>query len=176
MVKYTSDEMLAAWRRALGLETTRTDCTVTAFEGIDVDSLIRQKMRRWYVGLLDRAPLHLVPVECYVDVQMSAGRDGWGTVSLPAGARRPLEVMLTEWHNPARVLAPEEAAPAVARMASPYGLPGTARPLAVLGSGCIRVYPAKGKVERLIAVADPGPDAYVLDESLMASIEAERLF
>lgn len=170
MITLSSSEMLALWRRHLGLSPSRRDCSVEIVEGIDVDDIIAQRIRSWYLDLLDNAPPCLLPTRDYSpDVRMTLSLDSpWGEIALPPQARRPLSVCLKGWVTDAPVLSPAQAAPRIARMASPFGMPGPCEPLAIRGpDGIVRVTPLAGPVSSLIAVDDPSPDAYTLDPSLL---------
>lgn len=172
MISLSKQQMLEIWRKRLGLQPRMADCSVAAFEGIDLDDLIAARMREWYLGLLDNAPAHLIPTaDIASDVAIRLDDSPlWLTVSLPDSIRRPLSVKLKGWMVSVPVLSVEEAATTVARMASPYARPGVYAPLAVISPMGLRVTPAAGLVEELIAVSDSGPESYILDESLLSTI------
>lgn len=170
MLTLSSADMLAIWRRALGYDIQRTDCTVEIYEGINVDAQISDRMRQWYLHLLDTAPESMVPVDDFAPrAEVQPLGDGGAFIPMPRGARRPLSVKLSEWVNPAPVLSRHDEALRLQRMASPFARPGRHHPLAVVEGNGIRVYPAgeSSRIERLLAVADPGPSSYILDESLL---------
>lgn len=168
MNNYSSEEMLALWRRELGYDTRRNDCSVSVYEGIDIDDMLRRRIRAWYLGLLDTADPALVPTDDFaVQAIATPLPDGGSFVALPDGARRPLAVMLDTWSRPVAPVSPDDAAPRLGRMASPYGQPGRRSPLAVAVPGGIRCYPSGRLVMSLLAVSDPGPDTYILDDTLL---------
>ena len=163
--------MLAVWRRELGFDTRRADCSVSSYEGIDVDDLIMRRMRRWYLDVLDNARPGLVPT-ADVASQTSVSNDGagWAVVRFPPSVRRPLSIRLKGWENTAPVMTPHQASAALQRMASPFGKPGACNPLAIIRpDGTVKAYPYGSAAESAIAVTDPGPDTYILDESLLTS-------
>lgn len=45
MLRLTSEQMLRTWREIAGLEPLNTDCSIERFDGIDLDSVIRLRMR-----------------------------------------------------------------------------------------------------------------------------------
>lgn len=161
MIKtYSHQEMLKIWRRNIGLEPLRADCTIEAYEGIEINDIIGRRMRKWYLELLDTAPAHLLPLEDVGAQSSVAGR----VVSLPANARRPLSVKLKGW--PRAALIAVEARPA--RISPNYGdISGRRWPTARRAGGVLEVSPEGTAVESLVAVVDPGPDTYILDESLL---------
>lgn len=171
--------MLAIWRRAWGLEVQRADCMVEAVEGVAVDKLIEQRMRAWYVGLLDKAPARLLPVE---DISPSLTVVGLGTMAsawLPAGVRRLLEIRLSGWTNPAvpADIADGSCARRMHLALNPYSAPGPAHPLAALDGPRLYLSPfGHGwSVAAALAVVDPGENTYKLDESLLSTIPQNDL-
>ena len=168
MTTLSQSEMLALWRRNLGLEPRRTDCSITAYEGIDIDDIILRQMRRWYLNLLDTLDPHLIPTADVAARAAISPRQGGGCeVKPPVGVRRPLTVKLRGWQFHAPVLrnvSPER----LGSFRSPFLKPGPRTPLAVLSpDGTILAFPAGDVIEELRAVIDPGPDTYTLDESLL---------
>lgn len=168
---YTSTEMLALWRRALGLETVRREGSSEVDEPFDMEALISGKMRRWYLNLLDTADARLLPV---TDVAAQAettaiGADG-ARITVPDRTRRVLAVKLQGWENAAPVLTPEEAAGRLRMLSTPYCRPGKHRPLAVGMADGVHAYPFTGNAESVTAILDPGPPAYTLDETLLDTI------
>ena len=152
MITLSHSEMLARWRRALGLSTLRTDCSIEAVEGIDIDAVITDKMRKWYLDLLDSADPALLPVE---RITADFGR-----------ARRILEVKFSGWKRAAVPLTSSEAIPFLSRRSNARRCPTPEHPVAVLTPKGIHPYP-EGNLEYIVGVIDPGPDVYILDESLL---------
>lgn len=171
MIKsFTSSEMLGIWRRALGLETRRRDCSVDSFEGIDSDDILLRHIRSWYLDILDTAPAHLIPTVDIADkISLSAADNLWGVIDLPDSVRRPISVRLDGWENHAVVQAAEYAAPNLRNLANRFIRPGKIAPAAVLVGRQIRVTPVDDcqALKSLICVDDPGNDLFVLDEALV---------
>lgn len=171
MKTYTKSQMLEIWRRNAGLSTRRPDCSVEVYEGIDFDDILVREMRRWYLGVLDTAPVAQVPVRNFAfdatllsDVKLSPPRS---LAVMPGNARRPLSVRLDTWLTDAVPVTPEEARTRLERLASPYSAPGPRTPLAVIVPEGLMLFPAGNLLRSLMAVSDPGPDEYVLDEALL---------
>ncbi len=175
MITLTHHQMLAEWRRVLGLAPALTGCTVEIVGGINLEPDISRAMRIWYLAQLDTAPLHLVPHRDIASQATLIRGQQLARVSLPASVRRVVSVRLSGWHAAAAPVAADTAAPRIARLASPFGRPGNAQPLAAFLPEGLAVAPAApdAVVESLIAVVDPGPETYVLDESLLATIPAD---
>ncbi len=177
MKKYTSQEMLEAWRRRLGFDDARLDCTVERFDGRDVNAVITDAMRQWYLGLLDTAPAHLLPrrkAACTVDAVDATRR--LGRAALPEDARRVIEASSGHWILNARPTDFAEALPRLYAIASPYINASAADPLLIVGDSAIYAAPAEqGDTITLSIIAPPADGSYELDESLMATIP-EQLF
>lgn len=163
MKTYTQAAMLALWRRSLGLDELRNDCTVEVFEGRDVAAALLPMMRRWYLDLLDSAPAGRVPVQSHTLAVQPVANSRAVSVTMPAAVRRVIHVRADTWSM---------AAGALARVSSPYAGPTVRRPLAVdRGDGTIDLYPGAGVASATVsAVTDPGDDIYTLDEALLGSI------
>lgn len=172
MKTYTQAAMLALWRRSLGLDELRNDCTVEVFEGRDVAAALLPMMRRWYLDLLDSAPAGRVPVQTVTPAVQPVANSRAVRVTLPAAVRRVIHVRADTWSVAVAPLAASMAAGALARVSSPYAGPTVRRPLAVdRGDGTIDLYPGAGVASAaLAAVIDPGDDIYTLDEALLGTI------
>lgn len=172
MQTYTKSEMLALWRRSLGLETANNSCTIEAVEGLDVDNIITRYMRLWYLDLLDNAPAHLCPVTNAARQASVSLQDMLGLIVLPKGVRRVLSVKLSSWLRQIEVRDAEDAAWRIARLPSPFGRPGINDPLAIITPQGLQVFPATNNdsIETLMVIADPGEELYILDEVLLSHI------
>lgn len=164
---YSQSEMLALWRRALGLETTVMGVDVETFEGIDCSTAIIDRMRRWYLGLLDTADPRLLPLESLSLTPSRNGRAVMAGVVLPADVRRVVWVNCPGWCRGVAPVSPVLAERRLGRLASPYACPADGEPLAVSLPGRVEVAPwTQGAIE-LLVVREPAADRYVLDDSLL---------
>ena len=164
--------MLRLWRIAAGLEPLRADCTVEIIEGIDTDAMIRHHMRAWYLKLLDTAPVQLLPVaDIAPDLHLAHAPGGAATATLPSRARRLIDIRLSSWMQPA---IPHADPAATLRLAvNPYCAPGPHSPACTATGRHLLLTPARADTDtvvRAMAVTDPGPDAYILDETLLHTI------
>ncbi|MEZ3525578.1 MAG: hypothetical protein K1V77_08475 [Muribaculaceae bacterium] len=168
LLTLTHSEMLKLWRTRAGLEPRRTDCTVERVEGIDADTIIEPRMRAWYLHLLDTAPAELLPVD---DAAASISLAG-GCGTLPPHVRRLLALRLSSWSTTAIPASAEHAARIAALARNPYSAPGTSQPACTVAARRISVAPwhTGDIVVMATAVSDPGPDTYILDESLLSQI------
>ena len=170
---YTHSEMLNLWRARAGLDTRLAGCNIEAVEGFDADSAIAPRMRAWYLRLLDSAPAALLPVEdVSAEIMLVISASGSATASLPVRARRLLELRLASWRNPAVPVVHGEATRRQILALNPYSAPGAVAPMCAVAGRALRLMPAAhaDKVARAMAVVDPGPDIYILDESLLNEI------
>jgi len=171
---YTEDQMLAAWREALGLNVTRTDATVERTDGIDLDARLRRAMRAWYLDALDHGPLcHLSPddVAREADEMLVVGHLT-ATLEVPEAWRRIVSVQLEGWARPVAPVAAADAPLLLERMSSMYSAPGPSEPAAVLVGGTLICSPSAPRVASLMAAVDPGPGMYRMSESMLGTIPA----
>ncbi|MDE6486040.1 MAG: hypothetical protein K2L76_00875 [Muribaculaceae bacterium] len=176
MTEYTRDDMLRLWRTRAGLEPSRTDCRIETVEGIDADAYLEPAMRAWYLRLLDTADTALLPVDDVHDEIELAVCPGHEAVEgqLPPRARRLLEVRMTGWLNAAVPCTPASATRRHALALNPYSAPGPAHPLCSMDGRRIHMRPFTEDGDVLVlarAVVDPGPDRYILDDSLLSTID-----
>ena len=179
--RYTLAELLVLARRSAGFTHVNADCSVEQVDGIDVDALLADEIRRRYLHLLDTAsPTLLAPsdVASLTSFEPPPEPSAAGTVTLHSSCRRPLALRLDGWTAAARVLPAELLPVAKEWQKNPYTAATPSSPLAVLaypGSRCeLLVWPAESSaaVESALAVAlDPGyPDVFLLDEAALAEI------
>lgn len=173
MKHFTSAQMLALWRRRLGYDAVRTDCTVEAVDGHDVDTLIATAMRAWYLRQLDEAPASLVNTARAIPASVSSLGAGVMQAVLPAACRRVIAVTAARWNLPARLVDARspEATALMSRIRSPYAMPGDSSPLAVIAPDRLYLLPLdEGDAFVIDAVIDPGDQSYIIDESLLSTI------
>lgn len=171
MATYTKSQMTAIWRSALGIDTLRADMTLSRVDGIDTDTYITRQMRLWYLNLLDTAPVERLALTD-ISAEAKAATDGDTVrVTLPENCRRTVCIRLAGWQRAAAPLTGEAAAQTAARAASDYAAPGVCEPAVIAEGRTLVCMPASSPtVTSLMAVIDPGPELYVLDESLLATI------
>lgn len=172
MMELSHQQMLALWRRRLGFDELRDDCSVEVFEGRQVNDLIATAMRSWYLRLLDSADSRLLPVKTvsYVDF-FSAGRNLLRIV--PAdNVRRIIAIEAPRWDHPVAPIPFKDAADALNLLKGPFGAPSPSAPLAVdTGFRHILAAPLEpSDAFSLLGIADPGSDRYILDEVLLDTI------
>ena len=86
------------------VEPLRLDCTVSRTDGPDVDAILTEEMRSWYLDLLDNAPIStLAPVDRTATCKIDALSDGRLVITAPDGCRRILSVWFTGWDCPVNV-------------------------------------------------------------------------
>lgn len=95
ILKLSKAEMLRIWRQAAGLEHVNSECTVTRFDGIDIDVVIERRMRQWYLALLDEGKPDIVghPGEVAKLISVKGGR-----VTADMSVRRIVSLRLSSWN------------------------------------------------------------------------------
>lgn len=177
-VTLTSDEMLRIWRRRAGLEPSATGCTVERFDGVDVDGPLRDRMRAWYLKLLDEGDPNLIGEPQALDglVGLTVSPAGEAVVTLAPQVRRITSLQLDGWQRPTPVLSRAEASDRIAMLGNPYSRPGNACPLAWRDSdGVITAIPARSgsKVCAARGFVDTGSDLYRIDERAIDTVPAD---
>ncbi len=162
----TESEMLQLWKRTCAVEPLRLDCTALRTDGPDVDALLIDRMRRWYLDLLDHGPESAVAVSNASQVAtVQTLSDGRALIKGPDGCRRILSVMFSDWDFPVKVRElPERQGPR-----NPY----LRRPEAYRIDGArIAVCGARGTLSELRCVVDISNKVYIFDDSAIDSIKS----
>ena len=169
MKTYTHSQMLAIWRSALGLDTPYADCSVEQFVGINVNDLIAQRMRQWYLNLLDTADPALLPTADIAARCTRVARQNNATaITVPDDCRRVLHIRAASWLTP---IPPEADTARAALLGHPFASPSARRPIAIASLRSIIVAPcAPADALEVVAVVDPGEQYYTLDDSLLVTI------
>ena len=163
--------MLERFRLAGGFEHLRSDCVIEATDGVDMNGLIEEQLRRVYTELLLTGPRELTVAEDVAAELSDASYLGFnlGRVELPADVVRVFEIKLESWDTPADVRPAEERDDLRMRADNAYTTPKTRYPAAVASEDgrTITVSPAGSPRTVVYArgVRDPGPDKYTLEEA-----------
>ncbi len=175
MLRLSREKMLERWMLFRGLGPVRGDAAVVRTDGLDLERLMEDEMRRWYVRLLDEADARLLPTDDVAgEATLKTDGAGGAVIALPERARRGLGLRMSHWKREA-VIAAEGSAEA-RRQDNRLARGGAWRPVAIaMPGGCLRVtdIAAAGAVAELRAVVDPGPATYIFDESLFPTNETE---
>ncbi|MGN0224059.1 MAG: hypothetical protein ACI4AM_08540 [Muribaculaceae bacterium] len=169
MTHYTKAQMLAIWRAALGLDTPYAECSIEQFDGINVNDLIAQRMRQWYLNLLDTADPALLPTaDIAARCTHTARPNNAAAITLSDDCRRVVHVRAASWPM---AIAPEADTACAALLGHPFAAPTARRPLAIAALRSLLIAPcAPADAIEVVAVVDPGEQLYTLDESLLATI------
>ncbi len=167
--------MLALWMRRHFMEPLRADCVVSRSDGVDLEAVAADEMRRWYVRMLADAPAEmLAPKDVALTVAIRRTANGTGTITLPENVVRVVAVKLSTWEREATIVAADSA---LGRLqANRYSRGGVAGPVAVVRPGGRLELFSLGSgvsvpvVETLLVVEDPGPERYVMDERLLGEV------
>ena len=161
----TESDMLEIWRRACAIEPLRLDCTADRTDGPDVDAILVDRMRAWYLDLLDNAPLSkLVQIDCVDSASVSFSPDsGLAVVSAPESCRRIVSVRFSDWNFPVAVI----DSPVPRSASNPF----CRRPAAFrIAPDRIAVIGTSGSLSELKCILDISDKMYVFDNSALSSI------
>ncbi len=164
--------MLALWRRNALVEPSADSCSVELFDGLKVDELLEERMRAWYLAMLDRGDPAVVTdaAELFsVDETISGV---WRRIKVDSAVRRVLSLRLAGWEQAVTVVRDDRAAELVAASANPYLRPTAATPAAVImADGALYASPVTEPfIVSATATVDTGSELYRLDESALATI------
>ncbi len=169
-MRYTEDELLALWKRRMGLLEQDCGCVVTHQDGADMDVLLRERLRSWYAEMLRGAPAELLPLrEVSGEIQrITFGEDGRIRFHLPAEYSRVVSVKVGGWTLDVKRF--EKAGSRRDRLALWPGLePTEDEPLVVVAGRMVEAAPV-GELGELWVVAGPEDGSYELDEALLAQL------
>lgn len=180
IVTLRDDQMLRKWRLGALLEPTAPGLTVSRFDAVDVDGVLRGAMRAWYLRLLAEGDPTLVPVTDGTDrVTLDALAPGVWRVNLTPDVARLYDLWLSGVATPSRMLdavCPDHR-PAIAALANRFRRLG---PGATIVRGADRRYtlytdPADDAPEVTAAWVTlvPDDDVYIVDERALEAIPAE---
>lgn len=174
--RLTSDEMLQIWRERAGLEPINTDCSIERFDGIDLNAMIRQRMRQWYLAMLDEGRPEYLGTPSEAAELFTVTPDG--RITADGTVRRTMTLQLSSWKRPAAVKDIADIAGLVPLEANLYSAAGEMSPLAWReSSGIIRVTPCttSDAITSALAYTDPGEDLYILDERGLSTIPTDLI-
>ncbi len=181
-VTFSATEMLRLVRLHGGLGHQRADCDIEQTDGLSPDTIIAGRLREWYLGLLDTAPLTMLSPTDVADkasiAPVSLGESGSAIITAPENCRRITAVKLSGWHNTAPVLPHSELDHTARLQENPYTRADEYNPVAVAlpDRNRVRIWPSLSdavlpqRIQTLTAVVDPGPEAFTFDESALAGI------
>ncbi|MDE6310519.1 MAG: hypothetical protein K2L96_01715 [Muribaculaceae bacterium] len=170
-ITLSKGEMLERFRLAGGFEHLRSDCAIEATDGVDINALIEEQLRRIYTELLLTGPRELTAPEEFGATMKDAAYLGTNTglVELPADVVRVYEIKLESWETTADVKDAEEAEALKMRADNQYTAPTTRYPAAATGSDGRTIVVSPAGSPRTVSMArgvrDPGPDKYTLEEA-----------
>lgn len=155
----TQARMLEIWKQKRMVEPLRLDCTVTRTDGPDVDAILTEEMRSWYLNLLDSGPISaLAPVDVTATCKIDPMSDARMVIKGPEGCRRILSVWFSGWDFPEEV----KNGPPQTNF-NPYQQRQAAYRL---GPDQVAIIGAQGSLREVLAAVDVSPEVYILDDSV----------
>lgn len=182
LLHLTNSELLDYRLQMAGYEPANLDFTIERTDGINVDAIVANRLRRWYVEQLHTAPLCYLPVEdVAAEAAVTPGKiPNSCIVTLPDGCLRPQSISFEGWTSEVTVLPEEQYHNIVRAQDNQYLRASADYPVAALCPGrprSIIAFPTSGgKLTSLIAVKDPGDNIYILDETLLNHLPADDIF
>lgn len=170
IIVYDTQGMLDAWRLRQGVEPL-LEAVAERHDGYAIDRLMLAQADAWYAEAMAGMPTEALPVTDISDrLTMTLLADGTGEAALPEWCVRVVSVMMTGWEREAVIAMP--GSEAAADQLSPYTRGRTARPVAVVTHGTLRLYtpPAPGSALRVKAVVMPAEGTYHLTERMLAAM------
>ncbi len=170
----SAGEMLALWKRRLGYDAPRTDCTVTRSGGPDLDDVLMEQARSWYTWTLRSAPASALPLTDIAEqTALAISPEGVASADLPPGCLRVVSVMMEGWMQPALVVTDSSLPEAVAQT-NPFARAASVRPVAVVAGSRLMLFSAPSPGARLLSlevVMMPDmADEFVLTDMMVASM------
>ena len=171
----SKDEMLERFRLARGLEPLRSDCAVEVTDGVDLDGMLAEQLRRRYAELLSSGRPELLVSEDVAGAlsEVNALREGLGEVVMSDACARVLEIRLDGWTRPATVEPPEALGALMMSLDNVYTRCAPEYPRAVQGPDGRRIYVHPLMTRRVVSargVLDPGPERFVVQEAALSEL------
>lgn len=159
----SQSQMLEIWKRNRMVEPLRLDCTVQRTDGPDVDAMLIEEMRSWYLNLLDFGPESaIIPCDVTETCTVESLDHGNAVITAPEGCRRILSVWFAGWDFPLKVT--DSPTPADS---NPY----CRRPAAYrLAPDRIAVSGTSGNLREVKCALDVSPQIYIFDDSALKII------
>lgn len=162
---YSESAMLELWRLLRAAEPLRLDCTVGRTHGVDMDAIYKNRMRGWYLNLLDRGREEFLAPENVAEGARVERQGNLTVIAAPEGVRRILRLRFASW--PAAIAPRADEATVRARAGNHF----SKRPLAaLLAPRLVAASGASGQLVELIAAVDHGPQIYCFDDSALLSL------
>ena len=168
------------WLELRRLNTRPLEAVVSRNDGVDMDQLVTEEVKKWYFNLLLTAPENmLAPRDIEDALQLRPDGRGGAEVVVPDGVVRITLIKMRRWHSPALILH-DNAFPegtirrARRRQSSSLTMSSPASPVAIMHSNVISLHPYIDGDElmtfRAIVMAD---DLYEFDSTALSTILKE---
>ena len=173
----TQAQMNERWLTLRRLNTVPLAAVVSRNDGVDMDMIVTEEVKKWYFNLLLTAPEHmLAPRDIEDGLEVRPDGRGGAQVVVPPEVVRILSIRMRGWNAPARLLHdnafPEGTIRRVRRrQSSPLTMSGPDDPTALMHSNVISLYPYIADDELLTFRAVVMTDGiYEFDSSALSTI------
>lgn len=168
-----SDELLQLWKLHHGYGPMRNDCVVSRTDGPDLDALIMEKIRAWYVKMLTDMPKEYLPVT-EISTQLTLSPlEGGAWSRLPDNCMRIIDVTAANWTVPA-VIVTDLTHPDALAQTNPFARAGSDRPVVIKGTDSISFFPAPVPDSdfsvKAVIIPDVDADSYLFTPVLYSQI------
>lgn len=171
---YSEQELIDYGRRVLGFGHIRSDCNLSQTDGVDVDALIADNIRQWYLELLRNGARELLEgTAVAVTASTPLGGAGGARLEVPARCVRVLSVRLKGWHHAVEPLGAAKLEQTMLRQLNPYTAATVRSPVAVASAdGSILAWPESAEYgsTEVIGAVDPGAGTYTFAEGALQSL------
>ena len=171
----TKDEMMAEWRLRALPDAANAHCTITIYDGLDIETHLLARMRTWYVDLIHNAPPELLaPVDIAGEISIQNASDGSGWFSLPKNAIRLSSLRLEGWPSGALIIH-DASAPGASLQLSGRQRSDHRSPVAVVDGTTLMIFNPAPEASLIplecTAIVDT-PDMYHIDERALSTIQS----
>ncbi len=173
----TQAQMNERWLALRRLNTLPLEAVVNRNDGVDMDMIVTEEVKKWYFNLLLTAPERmLAPVDIEDGLQLLPDGRGGARVVVPPEVVRIISVRMRGWYAPARLLHDNAYPPEVIRRTrrrqmSQLTMSSPADPVAIMHSNVINLYPYIDDDElhtlRVVTMTD---GIYQFDSSALTTI------
>lgn len=174
-ISLSKGEMLERVRLAGCLEHLRTDFSLESADGLALDRLLEEQVRRRYTEHLLYGPVELQHVEeCASGIMCARVHLSLGRCILSDSCVRLVSVTMPGWERPAAVEPASSLDNFLAALDNDFTQPDAANPRAVMHpdgrSVYVVPYESGARPTAARGIMDPGPEKYVLREEALSSI------
>lgn len=166
-------ELLQLWKLHHGYGPMRNDCVISRADGPDLDALIMEKIRAWYIKMLTDMPKEHLPVTEISGALAFSPLEGGAWSRLPDNCLRVTDVTAANWTVPA-IIVTDLTHPDALAQTNPFARASSDRPVVITGSDTITFFPAPMPDSdfsvKAVMIPDVDADSYMFTSTLYSQI------